>query len=178
MPEARHHRGTVRGRSDPRILGAPAFAALLLPLFLLRNRLAARPVTELALFRLRQFQRANVATVVFATAFYGTLLGRVIFRQTVWHYPVLRAARATAPSPLITTAVAPTASQLSYADGPRRVLTAAGRSRGFIAPGRKVTAPGVALTGYQPWPRLTRHRGHGPSPGVSSQSALTHQSIR
>lgn len=116
--------GPAWGWTDPRVVGALILAALLLPAFLLRDRLAARPVMDLTLFRVRQFRLVNAATLVFAAAFYGMLLSNIIFLQTVWHYSVLRAALATAPSPLIVTAVARTASRLSHTYGPRRVLTA------------------------------------------------------
>ena len=44
---------------------------------------------DLSLFAVRQFRVVNVATLVFATAFYGMLLGNVVFLQTAWHYSVL-----------------------------------------------------------------------------------------
>ena len=112
------------GWTDPRVLGALVLAALLLPVFVVRDRVAAQPVMDAALLRVRQFRLVNAATLVFAAAFYGTLLSNIIFLQTVWHYSVLRAALATAPSPLVVTAVARVATRLSHTYGARRVLTA------------------------------------------------------
>ncbi|GGS24342.1 hypothetical protein GCM10010269_73850 [Streptomyces humidus] len=112
------------GWSDPRVIGALTLAALLLPAFVLRDRSAAQPVIDFALFRVRQFRLVNAATMVFATAFYGTLLSNIIFLQTVWHYSVLRAALATTPSPLVVTAIARTAGRLSRTHGARKILTA------------------------------------------------------
>ncbi|MGW7237727.1 MFS transporter [Streptomyces sp. NPDC054804] len=111
------------GWSDPRVIGAFVLAALLLPAFVLRDRATAQPVMDFALFRVRQFRLVNAATLLFAAAFYGMLLSNIIFLQTVWHYSVLRAALATAPSPLVVTAVARTASRLSHTHGARRILT-------------------------------------------------------
>jgi EmrB/QacA subfamily drug resistance transporter len=116
--------GPKWGWSDPRVTGALGLAALLLPAFVLRDRSAAQPVIDFALFRVRQFRLVNAATLVFAAAFYGTLLSNIIFMQTVWHYSVLRAALATTPSPLVVTAIARTAGRFSHTYGARKVLTA------------------------------------------------------
>jgi EmrB/QacA subfamily drug resistance transporter len=116
--------GPAWGWTDLRVIGALTLAALLLPVFLVRNRFAGQPAVDLALCRVRPFREVNAATFVFAAAFYGMLLSNIIFLQTVWHYSVLRAALAVAPSPLVVTAVARTASRLSHTYGPRRVLTA------------------------------------------------------
>jgi EmrB/QacA subfamily drug resistance transporter len=116
--------GPKWGWSDPRVIAGFVLAVALLPVFLLRTRSAARPVMDLALFKVRQFRLVNAATLLFAAAFYGMLLGNIIFLQTVWHYSVLRAALATAPSPLLVTAIARTASRLSHTYGARRILTA------------------------------------------------------
>jgi EmrB/QacA subfamily drug resistance transporter len=111
------------GWADGRVLGSFAAAAALLPLFLLRARAAARPAIDLALFRVRQFQLVNAATLIFAAAFYGTLLSNIIFLQTVWHYSVLRAALAASPAPLVVAVVARVSTKLAHHRGPRLVLS-------------------------------------------------------
>ncbi|MFI1095865.1 MFS transporter [Streptomyces sp. NPDC020917] len=116
--------GPSWGWADPRVIAAFAAAAVLLPVFLLRTRAAADPVMDLALFRVRQFRVVNAASLVFSSAFYGLLLANILFLQNVWGYSVLRAALASAPSPLVVTAVARTASRLGHAHGPRLVLSA------------------------------------------------------
>ncbi|MEU1183917.1 MFS transporter [Streptomyces sp. NPDC005820] len=116
--------GPSRGWSDPLVIGVFALAALLLPVFVLRERFTARPVIDFALFRVRQFRQVNVATLVFAAAFYGNLLSNIVFLQRVWHYSVLHAALATTPTPLVVAAVARTAGRLSQTYGARKVLTA------------------------------------------------------
>jgi EmrB/QacA subfamily drug resistance transporter len=116
--------GPGRGWTDPAVIGAFAAAAALIPAFFWRSSRAARPVMDLSLFKVRQFRLVNAATLIFATAFYGMLLGNVIFLQTAWHYSVLRAALASAPSPLMVTAVARSSSKLASRIGYRRVLVA------------------------------------------------------
>ena len=115
--------GPKWGWADPRVLGAFALAVLLLPVFVLRSRLAAEPVLDLSLFKVPQFRLVNAATLLFAAAFYGGLLSNILFLQTVWHYSVLRAALAATPSPILVALLARPASQLSHRIGPRRVLT-------------------------------------------------------
>jgi len=116
--------GPGRGWADPWVIGTFAGAAALLPIFLWRTSRAARPVMNLALFKVRQFRVINAATMLFATAFYGMLLANVIFSQTVWHYSVLRAALAAAPSPLMVTVLARPATTLASRVGHRPVLLA------------------------------------------------------
>ncbi|MEU1276690.1 MFS transporter, partial [Streptomyces sp. NPDC005799] len=56
--------GPKWGWSDPRVIGAFSLAALLLPIFILRDRSATQPVLDFALFRVRQFRLINAATLV------------------------------------------------------------------------------------------------------------------
>jgi EmrB/QacA subfamily drug resistance transporter len=111
------------GWSDARVIGGFAAAAVLLPLFLLRCRVARFPAIDLTLFHVRQFRLVNAATLVFAAAFYGTLLSNIIFLQTVWHYSVLRAALATSPGPLLVAVVARISTRFAQRHGARIVLT-------------------------------------------------------
>jgi EmrB/QacA subfamily drug resistance transporter len=145
--------GPDRGWSDPLVIGAFVVAAVLFPVFLWRTSTAAQPVMDLSLFRVRQFSLTNVATLLFATAFYGLLLGNVIFLQTVWHYSVLRSALASAPGPLLVTVVARPASRLAAAIGPRRVLLA-GAVSWAVGAGGLATAVGLSphwATHWLPW---------------------------
>ena len=112
------------GWSNPWVIGAFAVAAALLPVFVWRTVAGRTPVMDPVLFRVRQFRLVNVATVLFGIAFYGMLLGNVIFLQTVWHYSVLRAALAMAPSPLLVTLAARFAGTLAGRLGIRPVLIA------------------------------------------------------
>jgi EmrB/QacA subfamily drug resistance transporter len=111
------------GWSDGRVIGGFVLAAVLLPLFLLRCRAVIHPAIDLTLFRVRQFRLVNAATLVFAAAFYGTLLSNIIFLQTVWHYSVLRSALASSPGPLVVALVAQFSTKLAHRYGPRVILS-------------------------------------------------------
>lgn len=114
--------GPSLGWSSPWVLGAFVLAALLVPVFVLRAASSQRPVVDLALFRVPQYRRTNIATLLFSTAFYATILGNIIFLQTVWHYHVLTAALAATVTPLVTAVVARPAGALAGRIGHRRVL--------------------------------------------------------
>jgi EmrB/QacA subfamily drug resistance transporter len=116
--------GPSWGWSDPRVVAAFVLSAALLPVFRWRTRRAAHPVLDLSLFAVRHFRLTNAGTLLFASAFYAMMLGNIIFLQTEWHYSVLRAALATAPAPLVVTAVARRSSKLAARIGPRPVLLA------------------------------------------------------
>jgi EmrB/QacA subfamily drug resistance transporter len=116
--------GPSWGWSSPWVVAGFAGSAVLLPVFVWRSATAARPVVDLALFRVRQFRVVNAATLIFAAAFYGMLLSNTIFLQTAWHYSILRAALGAAPAPLVVVAVARPASRLAARIGYRPVLAA------------------------------------------------------
>jgi hypothetical protein len=86
------------GWTSPRTAGSLLAAAALGVLFVLRPRRAARPVVDLALFRVRSFGVANLASLLFSTAFFAIGLGNVLFLTGVWHWSVLHAA-AILPAP-------------------------------------------------------------------------------
>jgi EmrB/QacA subfamily drug resistance transporter len=127
--------GTDWGWGDPRIVGAFAAAAVLVPLVVLRAARHPAPVIDLALFRVRSFAVANVATVLFATAFSAMLLSGVLFLTGVWHYSILQAGLAVSPGPLFAAAFAPPAGRLADRFGHRAVLV----------PGALVFALGIGL---------------------------------
>jgi predicted MFS family arabinose efflux permease len=148
--------GPDRGWGNTWVIGAFILAALLVPTFILRTARATRPVLDLALFAVRQVRLTNAATLLFATAFYGMLLGNVVFLQTEWHYSVLRAALAAAPSPLVVTAVARTSSRIAGRIGPRPVLLA-GAVIWAIGSAGLALAVGATphwLTAWLPWSLL------------------------
>jgi EmrB/QacA subfamily drug resistance transporter len=127
--------GTDWGWGDPRIVGAFAAAAVLAPLVVLRASRHPAPVIDLALFRVRSFAVANVATILFATAFSAMLLAGVLFLTGVWHYSILRAGLGVSPGPLFAAAFAPVAGRLADRFGHRAV----------VVPGALVFGLGIAL---------------------------------
>lgn len=118
--------GIVQGRdwgwTDARVLGAFAVAGALLPAFVARSRRHPSPVLDLALFRVRSFAVANASTVVFAAAFYASLLNNVLFLTGVWRYSVLGAGLAITPAPLMAAATAGPAGRLADRFGHRIVV--------------------------------------------------------
>ena len=141
------------GWADARVITAFALAALLLPTFILRSRRARRPVMNLALFANRQFSLVSIANLLFSTAFYGMLLGNVIFLQTEWHYPVLRAALAAIATPLVVTAVSRASTALAARIGYRTVMLAGGICWA-VGSGALAIVLGTSphwLTGWLPW---------------------------
>ena len=101
------------GWTSPRTAGSLLAAAALGVLFVLRTRRAARPVVDLALFRVPSFGVANLATLLFSTAFFAIGLGNVLFLTGVWQWSVLHAAAAILPAPLTVALVAGPAGRLA-----------------------------------------------------------------
>jgi EmrB/QacA subfamily drug resistance transporter len=144
------------GWSDPRVLGAFALSAVLLAAFLRRSATAVQPVLDLSLFKEQQFRVINAATLLFATAFYGMLLGNVIFLQTVWHYSVLRSALASALGPMLVMLIARTSSRIAAKNGHRPMLLAGSIAWALSASGFALSAGGSPhwLTHWLPWTLL------------------------
>jgi hypothetical protein len=101
------------GWTSPQVTTSLLGAAILAALFLRRTSRAARPVIDLSLFRVRSFGVANLATLLFSTAFFATGLGNVLFLTGVWHWSVLHAAAAILPAPLTVALVAGPAGRLA-----------------------------------------------------------------
>lgn len=95
--------GIVKGPDwswgDTRILVSFTAATVLLALFVRRCLREPEPVIEPALFRVRSFATANVATFVFSSAFYAVLLSVVLFMTGVWKYSFLEAGFALTVAP-------------------------------------------------------------------------------
>ena len=101
------------GWTSPQVTTSLLGAAILAALFLRRTSRAARPVIDLSLFRVRSFGVANLATLLFSTAFFAIGLGNVLFLTGVWHWSVLHAAAAILPAPLTVVLVAGPAGRLA-----------------------------------------------------------------
>ncbi|MEU6083474.1 MFS transporter [Streptomyces sp. NPDC047108] len=114
--------GPRLGWGDPRVLAAAVAGVVLIPALIRRSRHASRPALDLSLFRIRNFQASNIATLIFSVAFFAVLLSSLLFLQNVWHYSVLKSALAVSPSALVTALVAPSAGRLAERFGYRVVF--------------------------------------------------------
>lgn len=110
------------GWADPRTLAAFAAAALLAPAVYWRSRTHHAPALDLSLFANRTVPLANAATMVFGIAFFGMLLGNVLFLRSVWGYSTLQAGLAITPGPLIVASLSKTTGRLAQRIGYRPVL--------------------------------------------------------
>jgi EmrB/QacA subfamily drug resistance transporter len=114
------------GWASARVLGALAFAAVTLPLFVVRSARHRVPIIELSLFRVRSFAVAGAGVFVFALGFYALLLANVLFLTGVWGYSVLHAGVALTPGPLMAALAAPVGGRLSDRFGQRVVAVPGG----------------------------------------------------
>jgi EmrB/QacA subfamily drug resistance transporter len=142
-------KGSDWGWDSPRVLGALAAAAVLLPAVVLRSARHRAPVIELSLFRARSFAVANAGMFAFSTAFYALLLCNVLFLTQIWGWSILTAGFAVTPGPLMAAATAPLAGRLADRFGQRVVAL----------PGALLFALGCALFAH----------GMGTTPAYASE---------
>ena len=118
--------GIVEGESwgwtSPAVLGCFAGAVVLMGAFARRCSTHPRPVVEPALMRIASFRRASLGTLLFALAFFATILGNILFLTGVWKYSVLDAGLATIPGPLLSAIVSGPAGRLADRFGHRVVI--------------------------------------------------------
>jgi EmrB/QacA subfamily drug resistance transporter len=114
--------GNDWGWGSGRVLGAFAGAAALVAVVARRCVTHPRPLVDPKLLAIASFRRANVATLLFAMAFFSTILGNILFMTGVWGYDVLHAGLATIPGPLATTFAAQPAGRLADRYGHRAVI--------------------------------------------------------
>ena len=93
------------GWGSARIVGSFVIATVLLGALALRTRWQPESARYLSL-RIPSIRVANVAILIFASAFYGKILTDVLFLTSIWHYSVLAAGAAITPGPLITAVLA------------------------------------------------------------------------
>jgi EmrB/QacA subfamily drug resistance transporter len=114
--------GNTWGWSDARTIGAFAIAALGVPFCIWRSAVHPSPVIHLGLFRSRVFSTANIASLLFGSAFFAALLGNILFLTGAWHYSILKAGFAVTPGPIFAAFVAGPAGRLAGRYGHRLVL--------------------------------------------------------
>jgi EmrB/QacA subfamily drug resistance transporter len=160
--------GPSWGWGSARVVTSFAVAAVLLVGVVVRARANPHAMSGLSL-RLPSVRFANVATLVFAAAFYGKILTDVLFLTSIWHYTVLGAGAAITPGPLVTAALAGPAGRLAdrfglapiaalgtviYGTGCAWYALRAGTTPDYVAdwlPGTALTGVGIAMA----FPTLT-----------------------
>lgn len=92
--------GNAWGWSSGRIVGTFVIAVLLLAYFAWRSAHHTSPVIDPGLFKLPMFPSANLATMIFSTAFGASLLGGILWMQELWGYSSIRTGLAVAIGPV------------------------------------------------------------------------------
>jgi EmrB/QacA subfamily drug resistance transporter len=94
-------RGGDWGWGSGRTIAVLAAAVVLVGLFALRCARHRNPLIEPALFRVRTFSGASLATLLFSVSFGAMLLSIVLWMQDVWGWSALQTGLGVAPGPLM-----------------------------------------------------------------------------
>ncbi len=94
-------RGGDWGWGSGRTIAVLAAAVVLVGLFALRCAWHRNPLIEPALFRVRTFSGASLATLLFSVSFGAMLLSIVLWMQDAWGWSALRTGVGVAPGPLM-----------------------------------------------------------------------------
>jgi NTE family protein len=129
-------KGHEWGWSSARVLTAFAVSALAFAAGALHAPRHPTPVLDPAVLRLRSVAVANVATVLFATAFFAATLNNVLFLTGSWGWSALHAGLAITPTPLIAAAAAVPAGKIADRFGASSV----------IVPGTIIYLAGMLIT--------------------------------
>ena len=114
------------GWIDARTLGLFATGCVVALIFVAHQRRSDAPVLNLELFRIPNFTWANLAMLVFGTAFSALFLGSILFLTQVWDWSILRAGFGVAPGPIVVGIVAPRAGRLAATLGQRPLVLIGG----------------------------------------------------
>jgi EmrB/QacA subfamily drug resistance transporter len=116
--------GNADGWGSPQIVAAFVIAAVLLPLFLVRQARAASPMLPLRFFRSRRFAAANAVSFLMSFGVFGSIFLLAQFFQLVQGYTPFEAGLRTLPWTGMPIIVAPIAGILSDRIGGRPLLVA------------------------------------------------------
>ncbi len=94
-------RGDAWGWGSGRTVGVLAAAVVVLGLFALHCSRHHNPLIDPALFRVRTFSGASLATLLFSVSFGAMLLSIVLWMQDVWGWSPLATGLAVAPGPVM-----------------------------------------------------------------------------
>ena len=110
------------GWASTATVGVLALAVLCLVAFVAHTARARTPLIDRSLFAIRTFTGASVVALVFATAFGGMLLSRVLWAHDVWGWSALTTGLSIAPGPLMVPVFAAVGGRLIPRWGPGPVI--------------------------------------------------------
>ncbi len=116
--------GNNWGWASPRVLGAFAVSALATAAFARRTSRHPSPIIAPALVAVPAFRWANLATLVFNSAFGAALLGGILWLQLAWGYGALRTGLAIALGPMVVPIAAVLSQRLFPGVRPGRMIAA------------------------------------------------------
>jgi EmrB/QacA subfamily drug resistance transporter len=114
------------GWLSARTLGVLVAGLVVLAMFVAHQQHTRAPALDLDLFRIPNFRWANIAMLVFGTAFAALFFGSILFLTDVWGWSVLQAGFGVAPGPVVVGVVAPRAGKLAGRIGQRPLLITGG----------------------------------------------------
>jgi EmrB/QacA subfamily drug resistance transporter len=116
----------IVGWRSGRTLATFGAGALIIAMLVMHQRRTSAPVLDLELFRIRNFVWANLAMLVFGTAFSAMFLGSILFLTQVWGWSILQAGFGVAVGPIVVGLVAPRVGALAGRIGQRPILLIGG----------------------------------------------------
>jgi EmrB/QacA subfamily drug resistance transporter len=114
------------GWLSARTLGVLGAGLVVLAVFAAHQQHTKAPALDLELFRIANIKWANIAMLVFGTAFAALFFGSILFLTDVWKWSVLQAGFGVAPGPVAVGLVAPQVGKLAGRIGQRPILITGG----------------------------------------------------
>ena len=112
-----------RGWTDPVILAAFAIAAVILPIFILVEMRAERPMIPLHFFRSRTFTGANVDSFMIAFLITGVSFFMTLYQQNIHGFSAIKTGLALLPMVVMMMIFSPISGSMINKLGPRKLLT-------------------------------------------------------
>jgi EmrB/QacA subfamily drug resistance transporter len=109
-----------------RTIGVIGAGLVVLAAFVAHQQRTKAPALDLDLFRIPNFRWANLAMLVFGTAFAALFFGSILFLTDVWGWSVLQAGFGVAPGPVTVGLLAPRVGRLAGRIGQRPILILGG----------------------------------------------------
>lgn len=115
-------RSETQGWGDSSVLGLFGVAAVLAVVVVRRSRTLDDALLPARLFAERTFTLANIATMLYASAFSANILNNVLFQRTVWHFSATKAGWFSVLSPVTVSVTSAIIGRKMAAIGYRRLL--------------------------------------------------------